>query len=114
MMRVEKWDTGRDGPLSEQAMQEKLEALGYTVLYDVAQRKRIKEYRYDDVAFANSGVAQTGGYFLGINYARMARLRRVTGYRGASDWTKGVDHPEDDGIFRIEIASGEKELIVSF
>ncbi len=31
MMRVERWDTERDGPLSEQAMREKLEALGYGV-----------------------------------------------------------------------------------
>ena len=31
MMRVEKWDAVRDGPLSEEAMQEKLEALGYSV-----------------------------------------------------------------------------------
>lgn len=31
MMRVEKWDTERDGPLAEQAMQEKLENLGYHV-----------------------------------------------------------------------------------
>ncbi len=31
MIRIERWDTERDGPLSEQAMQEKLEALGYGV-----------------------------------------------------------------------------------
>jgi hypothetical protein len=86
----------------------------FTVRFDIERRQRVKEYRYDDVAFGNSGVARTGRYILGINYARMARLRLVTGYRGATDWTDGVDHPEDDGIFRVNIESGEKELIVSF
>ncbi len=86
----------------------------FTVLYDVEKRERIREYRFDDTSFGNSGVAQNGGWFLGINYARMARLRPVTGYKGTADWTEGVLHPEDDGIFRVNIASGEKQLIVSF
>ena len=51
-------------------------------MYDIARGKRIKEYRYDDTPFGNSGVAQNGGYFLGINYGRLARLRPVTGYPG--------------------------------
>lgn len=86
----------------------------FTVLYDIEKRERVKEYRYDDVAFANGGVCQTGGYFTGINYARMARLRMVTGYKGTFDWTEGVEHPEDDGIFKVNIASGEKTVLVSF
>ena len=86
----------------------------FTVLYDFSEKKRIREYRYDDTAFGNSGVAQNGGYFLGLNYARMARLRLVTGYLGAADWTEGVAQPEDDGIFKANINTGEKDLIVSF
>ncbi len=86
----------------------------FTVLYDVQQQERLKEYRYEDTPIGNGGVAQGGGWFLGINYGRMARLRPVTGYNKAYDWTEGVLHPEDDGIFRVNVASGEKELIVSF
>ncbi len=86
----------------------------FTALYDIEQRKRVREYRYEDTPFGNSGVAQNGGWFLGINYARMARLRPVTGYKGAWDWTVHAAHPEGDGIFRVNVASGEKELIVSF
>ena len=37
----------------------------------------------------------------GINYARMARLRLVTGYLGAADWTEGVAHPEATGFLRL-------------
>jgi hypothetical protein len=44
----------------------------------------------------------------------MARLRPVTGYKDATDWTEGVYAPEDDGIFIIDVKSGEKKLLVSF
>lgn len=86
----------------------------FCVLYDIAKRERVKEFRFEDTPIGNGGVAQNGGYFLGINYARMARLRPVTGYAGAYDWTVGVDHPSDDGIFKINTNTGEKQLIVSF
>ncbi len=86
----------------------------FTVLYDVEKRVRVREYRFDDTPVANSGVAQSGGSFLAINYARMARLRPVTGYAGAPDWTQGVFHPEDDGIYRVDIEHGTKHLLVSF
>ena len=86
----------------------------FTVLFDISEGKRIREYRYEDTPFGNSGVAQNGELFLGLNYARMARLRLVTGYLGAADWTEGVAHPEDDGIFKANINTGEKELVVSF
>jgi mannose-6-phosphate isomerase-like protein (cupin superfamily) len=32
LMRVDRWDVGRDGPLSEAALQHKVEALGYKPL----------------------------------------------------------------------------------
>jgi hypothetical protein len=91
----------------------------FTVLYDLAagpggQGARVREYRYDDCAVANGGVAQNGGYVLAINYARMARLRPVTGYKDATDWTDGVAAPGDDGIHRVDINTGERKLIVSF
>lgn len=89
----------------------------FCVLFDLSQGKngeRIREYRFDDTPIGNGGVAQQGGYFLGINYARMARLRPVTGYAQATDWTIGVDHPKDDGIFRVDVNSGKKRLLVSF
>lgn len=86
----------------------------FTVLFDISEGKRVREYRYDDSPTANSGVAQNGGYFLGLNYARMARLRLVTGYPGAYDWTEGVLHPEDDGVFKVHVETGERRLVVSF
>jgi len=90
----------------------------FTVLFDLSadggRGKRVREYRFDDTPVANGGVAQNGGYFTAINYARMARLRPVTGYADARDWTTEVAAPTDDGIFRVDVATGKKSLIVSF
>lgn len=86
----------------------------FTVLYDIQKQCRIREYRFEDTPFGNSGVAQQGGSFLGLNYARMARLRPVTGYPGTYDWTKGLSAPGDDGIFIVDVATGTKRLVVSF
>lgn len=86
----------------------------FCVLYDVETRSRIREYRFDDTPIGNSGVAQQGGYFLGLNYGRMDKLRKVTGYADAYDWTEGVLAPENDGVFKVNIATGEKTLLVSF
>jgi len=86
----------------------------FAVLYDIEKRKRLREYRYDDTPFGNSGVAQNGRYFLGLNYGRMARLRPVTGYPGSFDWNPKTPAPDNDGIFLTEIDSGKKKLLVSF
>lgn len=86
----------------------------FTVLYDIAQRRRMREFRFDDTPVGNGGVAQTGGAYLGINYGRMARLRPVTGYPDAYDWNPHTPAPDNDGLFRIDTATGAKRLLVSF
>ena len=64
-----------------------------------------REYRFPETPFGNSGVAQGGGSFLGLNYGRMSRLRPVTGYPGAYDWTTGANHPDNDGVFKVDTAT---------
>ncbi|MDB4474799.1 hypothetical protein N9023_07305 [Opitutaceae bacterium] len=86
----------------------------FTVLYDIRQRKRIREYRFDDASIGNGGVAFDGSRFVAINYGRLARLRLVTGYPGALDFSKEDPAPINDGIFAVDIESGTKRLIVSY
>lgn len=89
----------------------------FCVLFDLAagpNGKHIREYRFDDTPVGNSGVAQKGGWFAAINYGRLARLRPVTGYPGAFDWTTGVRHPTNDGVFQVDVRTGAKRLLVSF
>ena len=86
----------------------------FCVLFDIEENRRVREYRFDDTPIGNGGVSQVGGAFAGINYGRIARLRPVTGYPEAYDWTGDELHPEDDGVFAVDVASGEKRLLVSF
>jgi hypothetical protein len=86
----------------------------FTVLYDVAARKRVREFRFDETPVANSGVAQKGGPFLAINYGRLARLRPVTGYPGAFDYTAAELHPSNDGIHIVDAARATRRLLVSY
>jgi hypothetical protein len=86
----------------------------FTALYDIVDRKRVREYRFDTQPVANGGIKQDGGMFAAINYARMARLRPVTGYPGTWDWTEGVLHPTDDGLFVVDVKTGARKLIVTF
>jgi len=86
----------------------------FTVLYDLEKKKRVREYRYDDRPIANGGVAASGTAFLGLNYGRLARLRLVTGYPGALDWSKDDPAPDNDGIFMVDVQSGKKRLLVSY
>lgn len=80
----------------------------------VALGGRKREYRFGDTSIANSGVAPAGKNFAAINYGRLARLRPVTGYPEAADWTVSQAHPVDDGVFVVDIETGQKDLIVNF
>jgi len=86
----------------------------YTVIYDIKKKKRVREYRFKDTPIGNGGVAADGSAWLGINYGRLARLRLVTGYPEALDWSKDEIAPKDDGIFIVDIKSGKKRLLVSY
>ena len=86
----------------------------FTVLYDIEKRKRVREYRFADTPIGNGGVAAHGSAFLAINYGRLARLRLVTGYPEALDWSKDEVAPANDGIFVVDIKTGKKRLLVSY
>jgi hypothetical protein len=87
----------------------------FTVLYDIAVRGRAREYRFENSSAANGGVAPGGGYFAGINYGKITHSRKVISYAGAKDFTAdGPANPGDDGVFKVNIATGERELLVSY
>jgi hypothetical protein len=86
----------------------------FVVLYDLEKAQRVREYRYDDAPIGNGGVAASGVAFLGLNYGRLARLRPVTDYPTALDWSKHASAPGNDGLFITDIKSGTKRLLVSY
>jgi len=62
---------------------------------------------------AVSSVSPDGRSALGINFARLSRLHPVIGYVGGADPTAGVPQPDDDGVFKVDLETGETKLIVS-
>lgn len=60
-----------------------------------------------------SGVGATGRHALSLSYGRVGRLRKVVGYAGAEDPNPNDPHPDDDGVFLMELESGETKLVVS-
>lgn len=58
-------------------------------------------------------VSPRGDFALGLNFARLARTRPGYGYEGVADPAAGVLLPEDDGIWRIDLASGESRLVLT-
>lgn len=50
---------------------------------------------------------------LGMNPARVAEIWPETGFRGVPDPNAGDPAPEDDGLFLLDLKTGELELIVS-
>ncbi len=38
----------------------------------------------------------------------------MTGYAGLDDWSESENAPENDGIFKVDVASGKRTLLVSY
>ena len=88
----------------------------FTVLYDIKERHRVKEFRFGNESIANGGVSPARDEFAGINYGKITRSREVISYPGASDHTADENpaNPDSDGLFRIDIQTGDRQLLVSY
>ena len=62
---------------------------------------------------ANAGMSHNGRTAAGLNYARLKALRPVVGYAGLPDPNADVTHPQDDGLFLLDIEAGTAELVLS-
>ena len=63
--------------------------------------------------FPVSAVSEDGTWAVSINYARLFLTRPDYGYCGdGQDPRKGVVFPEDDGLWRVDLRTGEAKLIV--
>ncbi|MFB2121254.1 hypothetical protein [Parapedobacter sp. 2B3] len=66
------------------------------------------------VADTISGLSKDGKSAVHVNYGRISRLRKVVSYSGTSDPNPDVAYPEDDGVFIIDLLTGQKRLAVSY
>ncbi|MCX8037218.1 MAG: hypothetical protein N3D11_09290 [Candidatus Sumerlaeia bacterium] len=65
------------------------------------------------LARAVSAVSHNGRYALSLTYGRLTRLRPVVGYVGTKDPNPDVAHPDNDGVFLMDLQTGEAKLVVS-
>jgi hypothetical protein len=54
-----------------------------------------------------------GVYAISVNFSRLNDERPGYGYAGVPDKYKGVDHPDKDGIWRVNLKENSAELIIS-
>lgn len=66
--------------------------------------------RYEQPIYA---VTPDGRYAYSLNFARLHRYRPGYGYAGGTDPWADDPHPEADGIHRLDLSTGDSELIVS-
>jgi hypothetical protein len=78
-----------------------------TTILDVRTRERRR------VPGALAGLSPDGRLALGLSYGRLARLRPVVGYVGDEDPAPDDPHPDNDGVFLMNVVTGEKRLVVS-
>ena len=81
-----------------------------SVIMNVHTKKEIKT-----LPFPVSAVAPDGIHALSINFSRLRITRPDYGYGGdGQDSRKDVPFPDDDGLFLINLESGESKLLVSY
>jgi hypothetical protein len=60
-----------------------------------------------------NGISHNGKYALSLTYGRLGRMRKVVGYSGMKDPNVNEPYPDDDGVFLLDLHTGESKLIVS-
>lgn len=92
-----------------------------TVYYNVYENGRFStvthnfvtgEKKYTDRATAC--VSPDGKWGLAVNFGRIFAFRPGYGYAGFVDENENVNAPEDDGVFLVNMETGESELIASY
>lgn len=81
-----------------------------SVIMNVHTKKEIKT-----LPFPVSAVASDGIHALSINFSRLRLTRPDYGYGGdGQDSRKDVPFPDDDGLFLVNLETGESKLLVSY
>lgn len=58
-------------------------------------------------------VSNNGKIALSLNFSRLHRLRPGYGYSNLKDKTNSVNHPDDDGIYIVDLENNTNKLIIS-
>ncbi|MGA1866923.1 MAG: hypothetical protein ACMUJM_00085 [bacterium] len=78
------------------------------IIQDIHKKKIIKKYNRPIYAVSNNG-----RWGLSLNFSRLQRLRPGYGYNVILDETQCDLRPNNDGIWRIDMDTGEEKLLFS-
>ncbi len=78
------------------------------VIQNIKTKKIVKTLK-----MAVYSASKDGNWGLSLNFSRLHRLRPGYGYVNFPDETKGQLSPEEDGIWRINMKTGEERLLFS-
>ncbi|MCI0663110.1 MAG: hypothetical protein L0220_18750, partial [Acidobacteria bacterium] len=67
-----------------------------------------------ELPLAIGAVSHNGRHALSLDYGRLYRLRPVVGYVGARDPNPNSPHPDNDGVFLMDLTTGENKLVLSY
>jgi len=60
-----------------------------------------------------NGISHNGKYALSLTYGRLGRMRKVVSYANVVDPYEEDPHPDKDGVFVMDLQTGENKLAVS-
>jgi len=60
-----------------------------------------------------NGLSHNGKYALSLTYGRLGRMRNVVSYANVVDPYADEPHPEKDGVFVMDLQTGDYKLVVS-
>jgi len=72
----------------------------------------LKSGKKREISRPVSAVSPDGKYALSINFARLARWRPGYGYAGLPDTFENKRWPEDDGLYIVNLETGDHKLII--
>jgi len=78
-----------------------------SIIYNIDSKKVIKKFNIPIYS-----VDPTGRYASSLNFSRLGRIRAGYGYKNLQDNTAKSKAPEDDGVWLIDMKTGEIELII--
>ena len=79
----------------------------------VAIRRSLENHTEDIFERPVYAISPKGNFAFSLNFSRLQKWRPGYGYAGVPDAFAGSGHPEDDGIFRMDLKSGKSDLIIS-
>lgn len=77
-------------------------------VFDITGCRVLRNYKYPIYS-----VSPCGNYAVTLNFSRLGRLRPGYGYTLLEDKTKGDTTPEDEGLFLLDLRTGERKILVS-